>query len=142
VQDRPDPQELAAVVAQFLVETVRPAVPRELRFQVLIAANACAILAREIDAGDEPVIFEAQRLLTLADPDANQQVIAHEIDRRPDRFADRDELRALQARVAAATRAGELDDRWDEAVEVLRQSVRAKLEIAHPGYDAVADDGR
>ena len=29
-----------------------------------------------------------------------------------------------------------------KAVDVLRQSVRAKLEVAHPGYDAVSGDGR
>jgi hypothetical protein len=142
VQDRPDAHELAGVVARFLMEEVRPAVPRELRFQVLVAANACAILAREIDAGDDPVIFEAQRLLALIDPDADPQAIAEEVDRRPGRFADRDELLALQEQVSAAIRRGDFDDRWEEAVEVLRESVRAKLEVAHPGYDGVADDGR
>ncbi len=32
MQDRPDAPELAAALAQFLLEQVRPAVPRELRF--------------------------------------------------------------------------------------------------------------
>ena len=123
MQDRPDAAELAAAVAQFLAETVRPAVPRELRFQVLIAANACAILSREEEAGERPAAEELARLRALLGEDV----------------AD---ARSGRRRLADAIRAGELDDRWEEAIELLRQSVRAKLEIAHPGYDAVIDDGR
>jgi hypothetical protein len=123
VQDRPDAPELAAAVAQFLLETVRPAVPRELRFQVLVAANACAILAREEAAGDRPRGEELERMARLGARDVN-------------------DARAAQAEVAAAIRAGELDDRWDEAVAALLESARAKLAVANPGYDAVADDGR
>jgi hypothetical protein len=123
VQDRPDAHELAAAVAQFLIEQVRPAVPRELRFQVLIAANACAILSREEAAGDQPAEDELARLRQLVGPETADAPTG-------------------RRRLAAAIRAGEFDDRWDEAVEALRQSVRAKLEIAHPGYDAVSDEGR
>jgi hypothetical protein len=123
VQDRPDAPELATAVAQFLVEQVRPAVPRELRFQVLIAANACAILSREAAAGDRPAEEELARL---------RQLMGQETADVP----------AGRRQLAAAIRAGEFDDRWKEAVETLRQSVRAKLEVAHPGYDTVADDGR
>ena len=123
MQDRPDAPELAAAVAQFLFETVRPAVPRELRFQVLVAANACAILAREQAAGDRPRSEERERMARLGAREAS-------------------DARAAQAEVAAAIRAGELDDRWDEVVAVLQESARAKLAVANPGYDAVADDGR
>jgi hypothetical protein len=123
MQDRPDAPELAAAVAQFLFEVVRPAVPPELRFPVLIAANTCAILAREQAAGDAARSDEIARMAQLG---------AH----------DTTGARAAQEEVAQAIRAGELDDRWDEAVAVLRESVRAKLAVANPGYDAVADDGR
>jgi Domain of unknown function (DUF6285) len=123
VQDRPDTHELAAAVAEFLASDVRPAVPRELRFQVLVAANACAILARETAAGPETERAELERL----------QRLAGDVE---------DDVRAAQAAVASRIRAGELDDRWDEAVAVLRESVRAKLQVAHPGYEDFADDGR
>lgn len=131
MQDRPDAADLARALAAFLMEEVRPAVPDGMRFGVLVAANACAILAREIAAGDEPVVEEAEGLLGL-------------MGRSPDRPppADRDELHALRAEVAAAIRAGELDERWDDAVAVLRRAVAAKLAVAHPGYDEFADDGR
>jgi hypothetical protein len=123
MQDRPDAQELAAAVAEFLAAEVRPAVPRELRFQVLVAANACAILARETAAGPETESAELERL----------QRLAGDVE---------DDVRAAQAAVASRIRAGELDDRWDEAVAVLRESVRAKLQVTHPGYEDFADDGR
>ena len=130
MQDRPDAAELAGALAGFLMEDVRPVVPDDLRFGVLVAANACAILAREIAAGDTSMVEEADGLLGL-------------MDRARDRSlpADRDELQALRAQVAAAIRAGDLDDRWDDAVAVLRRTVAAKLAVAHPGYDEFVDDG-
>ena len=54
-QDRPDAAELLDAVAEFLFTEVREWVPREQRFQVLVAANLCAVLARELRAGDEPL---------------------------------------------------------------------------------------
>lgn len=121
VQDRPDAAELAAALARFLAEELRPAVPAELRFRTLVAANAAAILARE--AAGEPGAAEAAeraRLAPLLD------------DARPPPADAREARRAAAARI----RAGALDERWDEAVAVLRESVRAKLAVAHPGYDA------
>lgn len=50
-QDRPDAPELLAAVAQYLHEDLLPRVPTEERFGVRVAANCCAILAREWDAG-------------------------------------------------------------------------------------------
>lgn len=131
MQDRPDAAELAGALARFLMEDVRPAVPDQLRFGLLVAANACAILAREIAAGEEPVVEEAEGLMAL---------MGRSSDRPP--VADRDQLRTLRAEVAAAIRAGDLDDRSDQVVAVLRRAVAAKLAVAHPGYDDLADDGR
>jgi hypothetical protein len=106
MQDRPDAPELLAAVARYLFEDLLPRVPREDRFQVRVAANCCAIVAREWEA------------------DVG----------RPNRTAERE--------LAAAIRAGRWDDRWDEVVARVRESVRAKLAVSHPGYDEVADDGR
>src|SRR4249920_338306 len=106
MQDRPDAPELLAAVAQYLSEDLLPEVPREQRFQVRVAANCCAIVAREW---------------------------ADEVG-APDREGQRELARAI--------RAGECDDRWEEAVARLREDVRAKLAVAHPGWADVADDGR
>ena len=123
MQDRPDASELAAALAQFLLEEVRPAVPRELRFQLLVAANTAAILSREAAVGDAAVADEGARLARLLGESPG-------------------DARAAQRQLAEAIRAGALDDRFPEAVEVLRESVRAKVAVAHPGYDGLADDGR
>jgi hypothetical protein len=50
---------------------------------------------------------------------------------------DRSEQRAL----AAAIRAGEWDDRWDEAVALVREQVRAKVDVAHPGWSDLSAGG-
>jgi Domain of unknown function (DUF6285) len=50
--------------------------------------------------------------------------------------------REAQGRLAGEIRSGAWDDRFQEAVEALRDAVRAKLAVARPGWDAVADDGR
>ena len=50
-QDRPDAPELLAAVARHLMEEVLPHVAAEQRFGVRVAANCCAILAREWEAG-------------------------------------------------------------------------------------------
>ncbi|MDX6697690.1 MAG: hypothetical protein QOE65_1087 [Solirubrobacteraceae bacterium] len=50
-QDRPDAPELLAAVARYLFEDLLPRVPDEERFRVRVAANACAMLAREWEAG-------------------------------------------------------------------------------------------
>jgi hypothetical protein len=140
MQDRPDAHELVAAIAMFLSDEVRPEVPGELRFQVLVAANACAILARELASDGDPVVEEAARLRALVGDDLDARLVETESGRR--HLADGGEFRALQQEVARAIRAGDLDDRFGEAVDVLRESVRAKLAVAHPGYDGLADDGR
>jgi Domain of unknown function (DUF6285) len=128
MQDRPDAPELLGALALYLFEDLLPHVPREQRFNVRVAANCCAILAREAGAGERGRHEEAKRLARLLRRDASAE--------------DRATLRELQAELSAAIRAGDLDDRWEEAVAILRESVQAKLAVAHPGYEDVADDGR
>ena len=107
MQDRPDASELLTAVARWLYADLRPTLEGEQRFSALVAANCCAILARE---------------WTADGPGA------------PDRTEQRE--------LALAIRAGEHDGQWDDVLQRLREEVRAKLAVAHPGYDAIADDGR
>jgi Domain of unknown function (DUF6285) len=107
MQDRPDATELLTALARWLYQDLRPTLEGEQRFLALVAANSCAILARE---------------WALDGPGA------------PDRTEQRELARSI--------RAGEWDDRWDDVLERLRAEARAKLAVAHPGYDAIADDGR
>jgi len=93
-----------------------------------VAANCCGILAREAGHGERGRHEETKRLARLLG--------------RAELPEDRTTVRELQGELSAAIRAGGLDDRWDETVETLRESVAAKLAIAHPGYEDFADDGR
>lgn len=102
-QDRPDARELLVALESYLRDELLAAVAPEHRFRVRVAANVCAILARET--------------ATMA-PDRTEQL-----------------------RLAAAIRAGEWDERLPELAAALREEVRAKLAVDHPGWDAVADDG-
>ena len=54
-----------------------------------------------------------------------------EVSDRPDLLGYPDE-----AALAAAIRAGELDGRDTEVMSCLRELVRHRLAVAHPGYDA------
>ena len=116
MQDRPTAAELLDSVAEYLFAELRPEVPREQRFKVLVAANVCAVVAREIRAGDQP---DAEDLALFAELLGEQPEDVH----------------AAAAELSRRLRAGELDDRIDELTPGLEQHVRRKLEIARPGYD-------
>jgi hypothetical protein len=105
---RPTAAELVAAVAEFLDGEVRSTTTGAVNFHALVAANALRIVERELlDSGaDAP----AAALAALG-------------------YADEDAL-------AAAVRAGELDGRDTEVISCLRELVRHRLAIAHPGYAA------
>lgn len=112
---RPTAAELVAAVADFLDHDVRSAVGPDGRladaarvnFHARVAANVLHIVLRELtdDSTDEVTAI-------LADLG----------------FTD-------EAQLAAAIRAGTLDDRTAEVLPILRTLVRHRLKVAHPGYD-------
>jgi hypothetical protein len=122
-QDRPGRAELLEAVAEFLFTDVRNAVPREQRFQVLVAANVCAVVAREIRAGPEPLLLDLLLFNSLLDRDVPE---VDDLNR---------DTRAAQAELAQSLRSGALDDRLDEVAAGLREHVRRQLAVARPGYD-------
>jgi hypothetical protein len=104
---RPTAAELVAAVADFLDNDVRSATSGRVNFHARVAANVLRIVERE-----------------LLDKSAGEVTdVLGEIG-----FTD-------EARLAAAIRAGELDDRAGELLPVLRTLVRHRLAVAHPGYD-------
>jgi hypothetical protein len=115
MQDRPTAEELLDSVAEYLFGELRPQVPREQRFKVLVAANVCAVVARELRAGDAP----DREDLALFDELLGEQV---------------GDVHAAAAELSRRLRSGELDDRIDELTPRLEEHVRRKLEIARPGY--------
>ncbi len=125
-QDRPDAPELLDAVAEFLADEVSESVPREERFQVLVAANLCAILGRELRAGEAPLRDDLALMgeLLESDPPATPPV-GVEL---------RDAVRESEAELARRLRAGELDGDLEAVASRLRDHVRRKLEIARPSY--------
>jgi hypothetical protein len=109
-QDRPDAPELLEAVAEYLFAELRPEVPREQRFRVLVAANVCVVVARELRAGEEPGREDAELFAEL---------LGGEGDR---------------AELARLIRTGDFDDRIQELAPRLAEHVRRKLDIARPGY--------
>jgi hypothetical protein len=105
---RPTAAELVAAVAEFLEGDVRANTTGSVNFHALVAANVLRTVERE-----------------LLDESAAEPLAALERLGYPDESA-----------LAAAIRAGELDDRGHEVVGCLRALVRHRLAIAHPGYDS------
>jgi aminoglycoside phosphotransferase (APT) family kinase protein len=100
-QDDPGARELLIAVAEFLHD-LRSRTPPEDSFTVAVAANACRVVSRELDANYSP----------------NQPA-----------------ARGQAAQLAGALRAGARDAELELLIDPLRAQVRAKLRIAHPGWD-------
>jgi hypothetical protein len=103
---RPTAAELVAVVADFLDDEVRGAVDGHLNFHARVAANVLRIVERELRAGTPADVTDALARLGFTDETA----------------------------LAAAIRAGKLDDRPSDVLAALRTLVRRRLDVAHPGY--------
>jgi len=115
MQDRPTAAELLDAMAADLYSEVRQWVPRERRFRVLVLANLCAVIARELRAGEEPSVRDAELFSRLSGNPA-------------------DDPREAAAHLAAAIRGGDLDEDLPETIAGLREHVRRKLDVARPGY--------
>lgn len=104
---RPTAAELVAAVAEFIEGDVRANTTGSVNFHALVAANVLRTVERELldETSAEPLA--ALELLGYPDEDA----------------------------LAAAIRAGDLDDRAGDITGTLRALVRHRLAIAHPGYD-------
>lgn len=102
---RPTAAELVAAVADFLDEDVR-AVGGQVGFHSRVAANVLRIVERELLDADEVRVRAA--LADLGHPDEQS--------------------------LAQAIRGGQLDDRPDDVMACLREMVRHRLSIDHPGY--------
>jgi Domain of unknown function (DUF6285) len=124
MQDRPTAPQLLDALAELLFADVREWVPRERRFQILVAANLCAVVARELRAGEEPSAADAQLFSSLLGQEAGD----------PTPGEAEAEARAAAERLARRIRAGELDAELEDVAGRLSEHVRRKLDVARPGY--------
>jgi hypothetical protein len=107
--DPPAAAELVEAVREWIAGDVTDATEGRVRFHARVAANALSIIERSIRFDPALDAAHAARLARLGVAD--------------------------DAALAAAIRAGELDDRWDEVHEALWAASRDALAISHPGYD-------
>lgn len=105
---RPTAAELLDAVREFLAEDVVAATEGRLRFHARVAANAVAIVERELRLRDQQLVEHRAALARLGVES--------------------------EAELAAAIRAGAFDDRMAELVAVVRETVRARLRVANPGH--------
>lgn len=124
MQDRPTSGELLEAVAEYLFAELRPEVPREQRFKVLVAANICAVVARELGTGDAPDREDLELFGELLGEEAMPGE-PEELDLA---------VREAAGRLAERLRSGELDERMEELSDRLAEHVRRKLDVARPGY--------
>src|ERR671918_778937 len=124
MQDRPTAPELLDALAELLFTDVREWVPHERRFQVLIAANLCSVVARELRAGAAP---------SLADVALFRSILGVEGPMPAPEDAEA-EAREAASELAWEIRRGNLDAEIESVAGRLREHVGRKLEIARPSY--------
>jgi Domain of unknown function (DUF6285) len=113
-QDRPTAGDLVTAVREFLEHDVMAATEGRVQFHTRVAINVLNIVARELDQGETLAAAERGRAALL---------LGHDGD-----------ARALERELAAAIRAGTLDDRLPDVRAHVRATVREKLLVANPGY--------
>jgi hypothetical protein len=141
VQDRPSRAELLIGLRAPAAEPAGDD-DREARFRARVAAGVEATLEREAAAGEEPVRAEGERLAAILRTEGPAtKDAAREAQGEPD-VVDGERVRGLQRELAAALRAGELDDRLGEIAATLRVGLAERLAVSRPGWTEIADDGR
>lgn len=107
---RPTTSELVEAVRGFLEADVKGATEGRVSFHSRVAANALAMVERELALGPELVERHELRLAELGC--------------------------ATDAELATAIRSGSLDDRFEEVAAVLADDAADQLLVNHPGYTA------
>lgn len=105
---RPTAAELLEAVREWVEGDVREATSGRVAFHARVAANALAMLERQVALGPAHEAAHRARLESLGHPD--------------------------DASLARAIRAGEEDHRLEEVRAVVAASVRSKLEVANPRW--------
>lgn len=125
--DRPSKRQLLEAVQRFLGEELVPSLEGVQRFHARVAANALAIVARELEL-EAPALSRLHvRLAELLGCDVPL----------PDELAERAPvLERMEADLCDRIRAGDADEpEWRvRVIEYVRESVRERLAINNPSY--------
>lgn len=108
--DAPSAADLVAAVREFIEAEVLAGLEGRTRYHGLVAVHVLGMVERELALGPGQEAAHRERLAALG-------------------FAD-------DAALAAAIRAGDLDDRYDTVKAALLDAVGDKLAVANPAYAA------
>jgi hypothetical protein len=115
LHDRPTVDEIVEAVREWLERDVMSSSDRRLAFNGRVAVNMLGIVERELRDGAAQRSAHARRLAMLGC--------------------------SSDAEIAAAIRAGELDDRYEEVKAALVAAVADKLAVANPRYALTPSEG-
>lgn len=125
MNNRPDGAELLRVARKLLRDDLADSIPTELRYEVLMVANAMAIAERECEAGDKDLREELRMLTELYGEEAAGTAGTRLTEK----------LATLNRRLARDIRAGVLDGACARGVRVLlRAQTVARLRVSNPKY--------
>ena len=133
MRDAPDALDLLAIARETLLNELVPALPPERRYDALLIASALAAAVRELEAGDAPEREDLRDLARLLGAGAGATDPPAAAGDAP----LREELTRLNARLAAAIRAGAFDapgPRRAELVRHLKAATVRKLRETNPKY--------
>ena len=114
MHDRPSAAQLVAAVRDFHEKVAQPELRGHSAFHARVAANALAIVERELALGAEQDAAERERLRALLGRD--------------------DALEAQNRELCRAIRAGEITADTPGLIEHLRATTLAKLAVDQPSY--------
>lgn len=114
MHDRPSSAQLVAAVRDFLEKVAQPELRGHSAFHARVAANALAIVERELALGAEQDAAERERLRALLGRDGA--------------------LEAQNRELCRAIRAGEIGLDTPGLLEHLRATTLAKLAVDQPSY--------
>jgi hypothetical protein len=117
MMDQPSMRELVEAVRAFLEQKAMPELKGHTAFHARVAANALAIVARQLERGAEADAEELERLRALLGREGS--------------------LEELNRALCHAIRDGNLDIARPELQQHLEHSARAKIEIDQPGYSGL-----
>ena len=123
MQDRPNAQELAQAVLEFLQNEIAPALQdKRLKFHTLVAMNGLGILVRELTHEDTLLRDELQRLGKLLGQAAPVSPMPEQL---------KHDVLALNRELARRIRQNQPPQ---GALQAVKQTIADKLRVASPRY--------
>ena len=116
--DPPTPAELVTAVREFLEEQAMPQLEGRAAFHARVAANALAIVARQLELGPQAETAELTRLRDLL----------------PELRQGQGTLEELNRELCGRIRSGDLDCETPGLAEHLRRTTLDKLAVDQPKY--------